>query len=188
MIVMYTIIKQKNIKLYMFSALFLDHCRSLCVHNKPCLPPYLPTPQNFDFIIDCHSDRYGIETVKGLYNRVRAIRILKDNGTCFEPFQQFSACQFHGAFFANIKMCDRHHKGTYDIVADMYDAASFPMGTLVLVNNCCAISSPSDLCDDNILPQHPCASSDDFVWLDYSDLQQLPAYTWSDSCIQLNTW
>src|SRR5262245_58203766 len=99
----------------MFSALFVDYYRQWCAIKKPCTPcppaPCLPlcppsVPPHFDFVVDCSSDRYGVETIKGLYKRVISIRIWKCNGTCFEPCQKFSACQFHGSFFANIKLAD----------------------------------------------------------------------------------
>ena len=138
----------------MFSALFLDYYQQWCACKQTCLPACskpcsLPVLHHFDFIIDCHSDRYGVEKIKGLYNRVIEIRIMKAKGDCFEPCQKFSACQFHGSFFANIKLADCHYDGASDIVADVYDACSFPVGRLVLVNNCGAKPCLFDPCSDH---------------------------------------
>jgi hypothetical protein len=150
----------------MFSALFLDHYKNWCANKTPC-------PHNVDFYIDCHDERYGIQKVKGLYNRVITIRIMKANGPCYEPFQQFSACQFHGAFFANIRVGDCYHNGASDIIADVYDADSFPVGTIILINNCCMPACPPDSCSDNL--RH----SD-------SHCHQEISYTLLENCIQLH--
>jgi hypothetical protein len=155
----------------MFHPLFLDHYKNWCACKSSCPS----APQNFDFIINCRNDRYGIEKVKGMYNRVIAIRVFKEYGAIFEPFQRFCASQFHGSFFANVRVGDRYHHGASDIIADVYDAASFPVGTVVLVNNCCIAPCSSEFSE-------PCMSSDHFKPCP----SDRPPYTLSDNCIHLH--
>ena len=88
----------------------------------------VPSTKILIFYIDCNSDSYAIETVRGRYNRVTDIRVLKSNGSHFEPFQKFSACQFRGAFFANLRLdrccCD----GISDIVCRCLRCMLFSCG------------------------------------------------------------
>jgi hypothetical protein len=148
----------------MFSSLSLDPYRGCGESKQPCA-------RTFDFTIDCHNDHYGIEKIKGVYNRVIAIQIFKQEGASFEPYQKFSACQFHGAFFANIRLSDCHHQGKNDIIAGVYDACSFPVGTLVLVNDCWSWPCPPEPCK----PSKPDPSNHN-------------SYTLSDNCISIHTW
>lgn len=159
----------------MFPALFIDHHRHWCRRKKQshCVP------QDFDCTINCHDGCYVIEKVKGCYDRVIAIRIVKSHDACFETIQQFSACQFCGAFFANIRRDNRHHGGTMDIVADVYDADSFPVGTLILINNC-NTSRHSDH-EHTRVSFDPCAAS-------HQPHHHHKPYTLSDNCIHLHTW
>ena len=107
-------------------------------------------PQNFDFYLDCNSDRYAVEQIKCTFNRVTDLKIFKWKDPRFELVQKFSARHFCGSFFAHVRLADFNQDGFSDIVANVYNACCCQTGTAVLINAC----RP---CVSDISDKDPCA-------------------------------
>jgi hypothetical protein len=112
----------------MFSPQFYSHNAN---HN----PQHNHTnDQHFDWKMNCGHHQYAIKELKDQYKRVVAVKLFRLEGHHFEFVQEFCANQFHGAFFANIRVEDYHCNGTVDLVADVYNAHCYLCGTVILTN------------------------------------------------------